>query len=196
MERQPTEERRRQIAKAALKIVAEQGLGKFTTSSIAKEVGLSDGALFRHFKTKAEIVLAAIDLIEEELFRGFPPKREDPLEALGELIKGRLDYLSENPYLFRLIFSEQLTQASGRRGTVKIQEMRTKTLEFIRNSLKAAQATGSVRDDLSPDDLTVIVFGTVFGAAGRELYEGVLPKASVRGLSGRLWTSLEKLIRR
>ena len=36
--RQPTEERRRQIADAALKIIAEQGLGRFTTQAIADVV--------------------------------------------------------------------------------------------------------------------------------------------------------------
>ena len=74
--RQPTEERRRQIADAALKVIAERGLGRFTTQAIAAEIGVTDATLFRHFASKEDIVLAALDRVEERLFEGFPP--EDP----------------------------------------------------------------------------------------------------------------------
>ena len=195
-ERQPTEERRKQIALAALKIIAEQGLGKFTTSAIAKEVGLTDGALFRHFQSKEEIVLAIIDHIEERLFQGFPPQGKDPLERLGALIRRRLDFLSDNPFLVRLIFSEQLAQASGEQGVQKVREMQTRTIAFIRSSLDEAGKSGLIRDDLSVDDLTVIVHGAVFGAANRHLYENIIPRAAVKTLSKRLWPTLETLIRR
>lgn len=195
-ERQPTEERRKQIAQAALKIIAERGLGKFTTSAIAREVGLTDGALFRHFQSKEEIVLAIIDYIEEKLFQGFPPQGKDPLERLGTLIRRRLDFLSENPFLVRLIFSEQLAQASGEQGVRKVREMQTRTIAFIRSSLEEAVKAGLIRDGLSVDDLTVIVFGAVFGAANRQLYENILPRPAAKALAKRLWPTLETLIRR
>ena len=196
MDRLPTTERRRQITQAALKIIAEQGLGRFTTSAIAKEVGLSDGALFRHFKSKEEIVLAAIDAIEEELDRGFPPPGDDPLERLGALIRQRLEFLSKNPYFVRLIFSEQLAQASGEEGVKRVRAMQTRTMDFIRRSLKEAQESGLIRDDLSVDELAVIVSGAVFGAANHGLYDGSLPRSAARNMSRRLWPALETLIRR
>lgn len=195
MERKSTEERRRQIAQAALKIIAEQGLGKFTTSAIAQEVGLSDGALFRHFKSKNEIVMAAIEILEDELFQQLPASREDPLEELGEVIQRRLDFLSQNPHLFRLFFSEQLAQASGEMGMTRIRGMRTRTLEFIRGSLKRAKKAGLLREDLSVDELTVVVFGSVFGAAGGEFYRGVFPESTVKKMHKRIWATLERLIR-
>ncbi|NOZ00383.1 MAG: TetR/AcrR family transcriptional regulator [Deltaproteobacteria bacterium] len=196
MDRQPTKERKRQIAQAALKIIAEQGLGKFTTSAIAREVGLSEGALFRHFKSKDEIVLAVIDAIEDELTQGFPPPGDDPLERLGTLIRQRLDFLSKNPCFVRLIFSDQLAQASGEEGVRRIRAIQTGTMDFIRRCLKQARKSGQIRDDLSVDELTVIVFGAVFGAANRELYENTIPKAAARNMSKRLWPTLETLIRR
>jgi len=196
MERQPTEERKQQIAQAALKIIAEQGLGKFTTSAIAKEVGLSDGALFRHFKSKQDIVLAVIGRIEKMFFQGFPPQGDDPLKRLGSMIQQRLTFLIKHPFLVRLIFSKQLSQASGREGTMLISSMQTRTIAFIHTSLKEAEQAGLIREDLSVDDLTVIVFGSVFGAANRELYENVLPKSAAKDIPKRLWATLETLIRR
>ena len=195
MERQPTEERKQQIAQAALKIIAEQGLGKFTTSAIAKEVGLSDGALFRHFKSKQDIVLAAIEAIEGMFFKGFPPQEEDPLERLGSLIRQRLSFLIKHPFLVRLIFSKQLSQASGKKGRDRVSQMQARTIEFIRDCLKEAEEKEMVREDLSVDDLTIIVFGSVFGAANRDLYENIL-SGSAKNIPDRLWSTLEILIRR
>jgi AcrR family transcriptional regulator len=71
--RRSAEARRREIADAALCVIAAEGLGHFTALAIAREVGLTDGALFRHFPTKDAIVDAAIDRFEELLFEGFCP---------------------------------------------------------------------------------------------------------------------------
>ena len=196
MVRQPTEERKQQIAQAALKIIAEQGLGKFTISAIAREVGLSDGALFRHFKSKEQIVLAAIEVLEEKMFQNFPPSGDDSMERLEVLIRERLEFLSDNPYFVRLIFTEQLGQASGKEGVKRVYAMQTRTVDFIRQCLNEAQESKLIRDDLSADQLAVILFGTVFGAAHHERYESTLPQASARTMSGHLWSTIETLFRR
>ena len=50
-ERKTSDNRRREIADAALRVIAEQGLGRFTALAIAREVGVSDAALFQRFGT-------------------------------------------------------------------------------------------------------------------------------------------------
>jgi AcrR family transcriptional regulator len=97
--------RRREIADAALKVVAEQGLGRFTALSIAREVGVSDAALFRHFPTKEAIVLAAIDRVEEVLFERFPPTDPDPIDRLARFFRDRVEVLRTSPGVARLIGS-------------------------------------------------------------------------------------------
>ena len=47
--RMPTLVRREQIAEAALTLLAEQGLGGLTARNVAKAVGLTAPALYRHF---------------------------------------------------------------------------------------------------------------------------------------------------
>lgn len=196
MTRQPTEERQQQIARAALSIIAEEGLGKFTTSAIAKKVGLSDGALFRHFKSKQDIVLAAIGVIEDMFSKDFPTAEGDPLERLGVMVRQRLSVLLKHPFLFRLIFSRQLSQASGKQGVERIGRMQARTIEFIHACLEEAGAKGMIRDGLSADDLTLVVFGTVFAAANLDMHAGVISAADAKRTPERLWRTLENLIRR
>ncbi len=196
MERQQTDERQRQIAQAALAIIAEEGLGRFTIGAIARRVGLSEGALFRHFKSKQDMVVAAIGLVEEMFFQDFPPAGNDPLERLGAQIRHRLALLERHPFLVRLIFSRQLAQASGPGGSELVARMQARTLEFIRSCLVEAEAKGLLREGLHADELTVVVFGSVLGAANRDLYGAVLPEAAARRIPATLWDTVETLLRR
>jgi AcrR family transcriptional regulator len=196
MERQSTEKRQQQIVYAALKIIAEQGLGKFTTSAIAKEVGISEGALFRHFKSKQDIVLAVIDYFEKTLFENFPPVHEDPLSRLELFVEERLRRLSETPSIVKLLFSDQLSQASGEEGLEKINEMQVRSLQFVLECLQQAKQNGSLREDLQPEQLLIVVFGGIMGAVNQPLYRDALPAKVLAAQTTSLWKTLEILIRR
>lgn len=196
MERKQKDERQREIARTALAIIAEEGLGRFTTAAIARRLGLSEGALFRHFKSKRDMVVAAIELVEEMFFQDFPPSGDDPLDRLGALIRQRLAILERHPFLVRLIFSRQLAQASGPGGSELVGRMQSRTLEFIRSCLVEAEAKGLLREGLHADELTVIVFGAVLGAANRDLYGAVLPEAATGRIPSTLWPTIETLVRR
>ncbi len=58
-------ERQREIAEATLKLVAKYGVHGTTVSRIAAAVGLSRGALYKHFPSREAVLLAAMDLMEE-----------------------------------------------------------------------------------------------------------------------------------
>ena len=61
--RKSKEERRGEIAAAALKIVGEYGVEGASMARIAGAVGISGPALYRHFANRAEILEAAMDLL-------------------------------------------------------------------------------------------------------------------------------------
>src|SRR5512145_1671 len=109
--RKPAGDRRREIAEAALRVISTQGLGRFTALAVAHEVGLSDGALFRHFPSMEAIVDAAIDRVEELLFEGFPPGEEDPVARLGAFFRRRATVIRQNPAVSPLVISDELAKA-------------------------------------------------------------------------------------
>ena len=159
--RLPTEQRRLQITDAALKVIAEQGLGRFTTQAIAAEVGITDGTLFRHFSSKEDIVLAALDRVEATLFEGFPPTDPDPLVRLEQLFRFRAALVWENPVIARFAFSEELPHAAGDAGARQVSSWKRRTLEFITACIADAQARGQLASGLIPGDLAIVVLGTL-----------------------------------
>ena len=57
MARLDTETRQGQIKKAILDIISKDGIGKLSTRNLAARVGVSEGALFRHFPSKKAMML-------------------------------------------------------------------------------------------------------------------------------------------
>jgi AcrR family transcriptional regulator len=187
------EARRQEIADAALRVIAEQGLGRFTALAIAREVGLTDGALFRHFATKEAIVLAAIDRVGEILFDGFPPQGEDPIERLGAFFRRRVEMIGGHPGVARLVNSEDLARAAPPEGVARVAEFRRRSQAFVRSCLAEAGRRGLLAPGLTPAEAAVIVLGSLMALAH---FPAVATAGEPVGpLSRRVWRALEGLLR-
>lgn len=188
-----TELRQAQIADAALRIIAEKGLGQFTTLAVARDVGLTDGAVFRHFPTKAAVVLAAIERVGEILFEGFPPAHPDPLTRLGRFFRNRVAAVASHPGIGRLLFSEELAHAAGAEGAAQITAFKQRSVGFIRACLTEAEEAGQLAAPVTPRDGTILVVGALMAL----LYTGDLVPNPRRAPAEaeRTWKTLERILR-
>lgn len=59
-ESKPLTEKQQQIIIAATEIFAEKGYASTSTSEIAKQAGVAEGTIFRHYKTKKDLLLAIV----------------------------------------------------------------------------------------------------------------------------------------
>lgn len=192
-ERRKPEVRRREIADAVLSIVAEKGLGRLTATEIAGRVGVTDAALFHHFRSMEEIVVAAIDRVEELLFERGPEESDDPLERLGEFFRQRVAAIRRNPGAGRLILSDILPQMVPPSGVAKVREFRGRSVRFIRACLRAARQAGTLTGGLDVKTATVMVFGSLMALTqARDL---VAANGSVESLAARVWCDLEYVLR-
>jgi len=105
--RRSTDDRRTQIAATALALLADTPIDALTTRQLAERVGISQPALFRHFRSRAEILEAVVDHTREALARmAGEVLRSDGtaavrLEALG---RGLFEHATLHPGLLRLLF--------------------------------------------------------------------------------------------
>jgi AcrR family transcriptional regulator len=185
--------RRQQIAEAALEVIAERGLGAFTTKAIAAQVGLTDGALFRHFPNKTAIVLGALEVLEGLMFAEHGPEPADPLERLEGFFRRRAALIGGGPAVGRLLFSEQLVHAAGEAGREKICAWRDRNMRLVGGCLQPLAEQGRLRDGLSPSALLPVVQGLLLGA----FLERSLRTNEVADLASRIdsaWHTLTILI--
>lgn len=158
-ERRSTEERKAEIIRAAMSIIADDGLGRFTTAMIARSVGLSEGALFRHYPSKEAIILDVTAHIERTLAASEPRSCDDALLSLRAFFLDRVALLRREPDLVQILFSTQLEQALGPEHSKIIIDVKQRSLGFVRRCLERARAAGRLREDLSVDALLWFVAG-------------------------------------
>lgn len=81
--RRSSEFRRKQIAEVTLGLIAQHGLPGVRLAQIAEAVGITDAALYKHFGSKEDILIAAYDVLAARVFRWLEsPPGEDAVERL------------------------------------------------------------------------------------------------------------------
>jgi AcrR family transcriptional regulator len=107
-----TDETKRKILDAALKIFAKEGYTAATTRNIASESGFSEITLFRKFETKEKLFKEAMKVNSEELqlkcitLMEDLENIEDPEEFLRQYIKKIAVFYSENFDFFNIMVTE------------------------------------------------------------------------------------------
>jgi len=95
--RVPTAQRKEQIIRAAMSLIAEQGLAGASMGRIAEIVGISEPAIYRHFESRREILLAVLDGVSMRLIATYNPE--------GDAVK-RIKRTSEAFYNFVMTHPE------------------------------------------------------------------------------------------
>ncbi|MBP1926010.1 AcrR family transcriptional regulator [Sedimentibacter acidaminivorans] len=113
-------EKEKLILKAACETFSEKGYNATSTKEIAKMAGVSEGTIFRYFKTKNHILkgllVQLIELVVENI--ALPPiekilqneTNKDDKEIFKEIIIDRMNLVNNNFKLFKVIVSEALFQ--------------------------------------------------------------------------------------
>jgi len=77
--------RRRQIAEAAMSLIAQRGLRSLSIAAVARRVGLVPSGIYRHFKSKDEILDAVLDRVEERMLANVAEAMQESTEPLPRL---------------------------------------------------------------------------------------------------------------
>ena len=104
-----TDERQREIVAAVLSLARERGPDSITTQAIADRIGVTQGALFRHFSDKQAIWLAVFAFVRESLaavLDAAVAKGGTPLATIERAFLGHIAFVAANPGVPRVLFHE------------------------------------------------------------------------------------------
>ncbi len=109
MTRESTEVRQVQIKKAVLEIIANEGLHNLSTRKLANRIGLTEGAIFRHFPTKRDIIIGIMNDVSTDLIgtlKKIVLSLEPSDKKLFAYLCKNVEYLKKNRGITILLFSE------------------------------------------------------------------------------------------
>jgi len=153
MAKQSTVVRKHQIIEAAKTLITATGMESVTIDAIAEEVGLTEGAIYRHFTSKHQILSLLIDDIEEKLLKTLSSAQvpgESALENLERMLEAHLSNVEGQRAASFIV----ITQAMGFDGTGlsdRASSMFTHYLEFVKGILDSGVKEGSIRGDIDTD---------------------------------------------
>ena len=158
-----------QIVQAAAKVFAEAGIKGATTKEIAKQAGVHETTLFRHFENKQAILKAVINQLSQEMMSDL---NQAPSEWTEDLRADLLFYartyqraLIQHNDLIRMLVGE------GNRHADFLQEvMQSSNLPFKQHLvtyLEEAKLLGRIRPALDPGKLAHLLTGMIFGGVLR-----------------------------
>lgn len=152
---------RRDAILMSLAQMLETNPGKrITTASLARQVGVSEAALYRHFPSKAKMYEALIDFVEDSLFSRINQILRDQTGALvrcEQILALVLTFAARNPGLCRLLTGEVLVGENDRlrvRVAKIFERLETELRQVLRGAeihegLVTKQPTSSVANLLS-----------------------------------------------
>ncbi len=160
--------RREQIVEAALDLAAEQGLRRLSIAAVARRVGLVPSGIYRHFKSKDEILAALLDRVEQRLLTNVTLARKenaDPLECLKDVLLRHIRFLREGKVIFipRTIFSEDI-HAGNPKLRQRVLQIFTNYIGQIGEVVAQGQARGCIRPELDVQTVVMMFFGVIVPA--------------------------------
>ena len=182
--RKTAEVRRQEIIETTLRLADEVGPDRLTTEMIAREVGLSQPGIFRHFPKKENIWEAVALVLSQRMANVWEeaaaPTDAPPLERLRALVRRHLQLIENTPALPAILFSREmhLENEALRRtffGTMQ------KFHRHLVSLLEEARRRGEVRPDLPTDDAAWLIIAIIQSLALRWSLSGRAMKLTETG---------------
>ena len=155
--------RQLEIIEAAGKILTNAGVSGLTTKNLAREMGFSEAAIYRHFSSKEKVIIAMLEYIAasmDELYVIAMDNDEIPDKKLKILFQNQFSFFGSNPHYVVAVFGDGLFEETDliHQAILKIMAIKMKHLRPI---IVNGQKKGVFTNEVTTDNLMHIIMGSV-----------------------------------
>ncbi|MBU0710700.1 TetR/AcrR family transcriptional regulator [bacterium] len=186
--------RQEQIVNTSIKLIANQGIQTMTIKNIAKEIGVSEPAIYRHFKSKFDIIYAVMDYFDHYSLEVCEIIENPELNAIASIdlfFKNRYRFFADHPELTKVMFSEEAFQYDAQLSQ-KIMHIMHQHREILLKIIEKGQKDGLIRTDIGFDHLFHIVIGSMRLMVDRWCFSNFSFNIYTKGMA--LWESVKKIL--
>lgn len=157
--------RQQQVADAAQKLIIKCGSEHLTVRKIAMEIGVTEGAVYRYFASKKEILTFLLDNIENSLISNIKDSDcpgQDSLSRLKNILDALfLEIRQKKGMSFQII--AEIISLGDKKLNQRAYLVVVNFNERIKEILKSGVISGQIRQDINVDGATLLLFGLVQG---------------------------------
>jgi TetR/AcrR family transcriptional regulator, fatty acid metabolism regulator protein len=161
--RLPGAERKAQIVDATLRLVAEHGLAGASMSRIAEAVGISNAALYRHFDSREDILIAAHDTLIQRVFAWLNSSQAPSVvDRLREMGTSHARIFSKDIEGFNAPMFQFISWIPRDRVRDHVIRRRVEMLRWYADLIEEGKAQGSIRTDIETDLIVAELFAWIW----------------------------------
>ena len=160
---------RAEILEKAVRLFSHKGYQTTTMVDLAKAIKMSPGALYWHFPTKEDILLAACEQLHQRFSGEFVPRveemrRKTARDQLATYAQIAIDAISENRE-YALFFTIMGAESIGKseRVAAAIHDAFATYVAFFAGVIRFGQRTGEFRKDVDASVMAHALCGSFFG---------------------------------
>lgn len=160
-----TNVRKKQIMDAARKLIMRAGSEHVTVRNMAKEVGISEAAIYRHFKSKTEILSFLADSVADGLLHDIDTAGSvgfTSVDIIDEILRTHLSRIEQRRGLSFLVLAE-IISFGDKSLNKKVADNVQIYVERLRLLLADGVRVGLVRQNLNIEAASVLLFGMIQG---------------------------------
>lgn len=156
-------DRQSQIVSESINLISEMGIQGLTIKNLAKKIGVSEPAIYRHFSNKMEILLTILDSFKQDkqlVLTKISLNQISSMQKLETIYLHQFRTFTQNPALAAVIFSEEIFTNDDRLSEKVYQIMETKQ-EILRTIFEEGQRSREIRDDIPAEQIALIIMGSL-----------------------------------
>ena len=154
-------DRQIQILEKSIGIIHSEGIQGFTIKNLSNAIGFTEAAIYRHFKSKNEILCAVLDNFTAKLldFISTIDKTEiSSLKKIEQVYHKLSSTFTNKPAYVSVIFAEEIFKNNNTlsKKVAKILELNNAAFNAI---IESGQKNNEITKDIASQELTLMVMG-------------------------------------
>lgn len=159
------EQRRLQTVETLIDLAADQNPNAITTQALADKMGLTQGAIFRHFPTKQAIFSGVMGWVSDRLMNRINKAIASETKAIKKLeaiFLAHISFVSMHPGIPRILFGElQHDKDSVPKQMVK--KLIGEYANLLHDIMRTGQSSGELKPDLDIEAAAMLFIGSIQG---------------------------------
>ena len=155
-------DRQRDIIQVAIRIISRKGIQELTIRNLARDLGITEPAIYRHFQSKSDILAAMLEYLHRDTIAIFDQVQdgESALDRLRDYFSRLFERLRQNPATAAVVFSDEAFMNDDRLAAT-VRALVELTIDNTTNLLTLARENGEIRADVDEYDLATMLAGGV-----------------------------------
>ena len=165
--------RRESMILTTIELIDQHGIHQVSTREIAKHQGITEGAIYRHFKSKNELLLEVLALFskyDKDIFYT-AAKKDNGIEAIEFVFDSFSSYYENYPSMTAILMSLDIMRYDKElKG--KVEGIVTDRLDFLQNIIQTGHRKGQISPTMNSEEVADILYGTFVGICSRWRLQG------------------------